>query len=232
MDKIRIGKFTSSQIYNLMTLATDKKSFGKPALTYIKAKKRELRLGIEINLDSTSHSTSWGRALEGYVYDAHIETEYALESQSTDVHESNLFCGTKDLIKENCVGDIKCPSTRSSFCDLVDIIDLGDIENFKKESPDYYWQLVSNSILTKVEYAELIVFMPYENELEGVKDYFEMIEDLVLQKDIQWVSFSDTSRMPHLPNDSGYKNINRFKFLVPQEDKDLLLEKIKLASEL
>lgn len=230
MDKSRIGLFTSSQIWRLFTLSTDKKSFGKPALSYAKEKKREKRLGIEMNIDSTSHSTSWGRAAEGYLYDTHIEAEYSLRSNKTTVHESGLFCGTEDLLSSNCIGEIKCPSTRTSFCDLVDIIETADIENFKKECPEYYWQCVSNSELKKTEYAELIVFMPYESEIPAFIEYIELIDDFQLQKDIQWVLHEDISRIPHLKDEGEYKNLNRFKFKVPQEDKDLLIEKVKLAS--
>lgn len=232
MDKVRIGLPTSSQAYKLMSKSKDGKGFGAPALGYIKEKKRELLLGIEMGLNATSHPLSWGSAMEGYVYDVHLDLDYALESKDTDVHESGLFCGTKDLVSENCVGDIKCPFTRSSFCDLVDIINSGSVEFFKKESPEYYWQLVSNSILTKKEYAELIVFTPYESEIPAIVEYIELIDDFELQRDIQWVIHSDVSRIPHLPDNSGYKNIYRFKFLVPKEDKEELLEKIKIAHEI
>lgn len=232
MDAIRIGKPTSSSIHKLMKRAKNGVDFGAPAFTYIKEKKRELRLGIEINVESSSHSTSWGRALEGYVYDTHIEPEYVLESTSTDIHSSGLWCGTKDLLKTNCVGDIKCPATRNSFCDLVEIIEAESIEQFKNDCPEYYWQLVSNSILTNVEYAELIVFMPFAKEIPAIIEYFDVMDDFEMQKDIQWVIHSELKRIPHLPDDSKYNNLYRFKFLVPQEDKIELEETIIKATNL
>ncbi len=233
MDQIRIGIPTSSQIWKLQTLAKDKINFGAPALTYIKQKRRERKLKTNIDIDTTSHSLSWGRVIEGYYYDTHGDLEYTLESNKTDVHSSGLFCGTKDLIIPNVkVGDIKCPFARTSFCDLVEIVELQDIEFFKSECPEYYWQLVSNAILTSVDTAELIVFMPYASEYTKIIEYIDMIEDFELQKDIQWVLHCDYARLPMLPDDSEYKNINRFEFKVPELDKQLLLNNVKLATNL
>jgi hypothetical protein len=232
MDKVRIGIPTSSQMWKLFTVGTDKISFGKPALTYLKEKKREKLLGIEMSIGASNHATSWGSAIEGYLYDTHIEAEYSLESNKTTVHESGLFAGTKDLLKPNCVGEIKCPHTRTAFCDLVEIIDMADIDNFRKECPEYYFQCVTNSVLEKTDYAELIVFMPYESEIPAIVEYIDLIDDFQLQKDIQWVLHEDIKRIPHIPDGCEYKNVNRFKFLVPKEDKAAVIEKTKLASYL
>lgn len=229
MDKSRIGLFTSSQIYRLMTLAKDKKSFGAPALSYIKEKKKELRLKAPISLEATSHSLSWGKAMEGFVHETKLGVEYELLSDKTDVHESGLFGGTKDVITSKLVGDIKCPLTRASFCDLVEIIESDDLDVFKSESPEYYYQLVCNSILTKKEFAELIVYMPYEKDIPAFLEYIELIDDFQLQKDIQWVVHSELSRIPHLPNDSEYKDLYKFQFAVPKEDQEEVFEKVKIA---
>ena len=39
-------------------------------------------------------------------------------------------------------------------------------ELLKENHPEYFWQLVSNAILMNVSFAELIVYMPYKDELE------------------------------------------------------------------
>lgn len=236
MEEIRIGNFTSSNIFKLMTLAKDGVSMGAPALSYIKEKQRERRLGIEMDLDASTHALSWGRAMEGYVFQNYVDTSFALESQKTDVHPSGKWCGTKDTlsIAEETVGDIKCPFTRSSFCDLVDIIEKGSIDYFKKEEPKYFWQLVGNSILTTSKFAVLIVWMPYASEIEKCIEYVELIDDFETQRDIQWLIHTgpDRKRVPHIPNDSGYKNCYHFRFEVPETDKQLLLAKVDMAHKL
>lgn len=230
MDKSRDGMFTSSNMHRLICFGKDGKSLGAPAKNYIKEKKYENKLGGSINLEVTSHELSWGRTLEGFVYDNHIESSYVLDSNSTIIADNKLFCGTPDLISGDCVADIKCPHTRKSFCELIEIIETGTTEFFKENNDKYYWQIVANSILTKSTYGELIVFMPYESEIPDIIQYIDMLDDFQAQLDIQWVIHSSISRIPHLPNDSGYKNINRFKFKIPQEDKDLLLERVTLAN--
>lgn len=232
MDASRIGIFTASQMWKLFTVATDRKSWGKPALTYIKQKKREKRLGIEMDIENTSHATSWGRAMEGYLYDTHIEAEYVIRSNITTIHESGLFGGTEDFLGLNEIAEVKCPATRNAFCDLVDIIEEASVSNFKNTHNEYYWQCVTNSVVKNVDYAELIVFMPFESEMPAIIEYIDLIDDFQLQKDIQWVLHEDIKRIPHIPDGCKYKNVNRFKFLVPAEDKAMVIEKTKLASYL
>jgi hypothetical protein len=232
MDSTRIGLFTSSQIHNLMTVGVDRVSFGKPARAYIRNKIRETALGIELDLEKSTHELSWGRAVEGYCYDTHIELDYNIKSDKTIVHPSKMFCGTPDLESASCVADIKCPYTRNSFCDLVEIIESGSVEVFKKQNDEYYFQLVSNSILTNKDEAELIVFMPYAKEIPQIVEYIEVIDDFALQMDIQWVIHTDIKRIPHIPDNSKYRNLYRFRFKVPNEDKDLLMENIHKADKL
>ncbi len=224
MDESRIGIFTSSQIYRLMGAP-------KPASTYVKEKQWERDLGIELQVESSTHALSWGRAMEGYVYENHVDLEYELSSQKTTVHPSKLWCGTKDILKPDVVGDIKCPSSRSTFCDLSDVLLKKDIELLKKEYPEYYWQLVSNSILENVSRAELIVWMPYPSEHEAILEYIEGIDDFQLQLDIQWVLHTPISRLPFIPEGRKYKNVVRFEFEVPIEDKFLLEEKVNEQSK-
>lgn len=231
MDESRIGLFTSSQIYRLMGNGKGG-GLSAPALNYIKEKQWERDLGIEIQVEAISHPLSWGRTMESYVYQNHIELEYELSSQQTTVHPSGLWCGTKDLLKHNVVGDIKCPSSRNTFCDLSDVLISQDVYLLKKEYPAYYWQLVSNSMLECTSRAELIVWMPYPSEHEAILSHIEDIDDFQMQLDIQWVAHQDIKRLPFIPEGRKYKNVVRFEFEVPQEDKILLKSKVEEASKL
>ncbi len=226
MDKSRIGLFTSSSIHRLMETPAKSK-------TYIKEKIRELKLKAPISIESNAHPLSWGNALEGFVVEKHLDINYSYQSQKTLVHESGEFAGTPDLDDEenSCVGEIKCPFTRISFIDLAEICEKADTEYFKEEKPEYYWQIISNAVLLKRKFGELIAYMPYESEMPEIIEFIEGIDDFQLQMDIQWVIHTDVSRIPHLPNDSGYKNLYRFKFEIPESDKMELLEKIKIAHQ-
>lgn len=225
MDQVRNGIFTSSQIYKLMGAP-------KPFQTYVQEKNWERKSGGAISVDVSSHPLSWGRVMEGYVYEKHIEFDYELSSQETTVHPSGLWCGTKDILKPGVVGDIKCPSSRGEFFKLSDILLSKSISLFRDEKPEYYWQLVSNSILENVPNAELIVWMPYESEYDDIIEYVELIDDLQNQLDIQWVVHTPQERLPHIKEGFEYKNVVRFEFEVPFEDKISLKSNVEKASKL
>ncbi len=234
LNEQRIGNFTSSEIYKLLTVAKDKVSFGKPALTYIKKKKQERRLGRSLSIETSSRSLSWGKLLEEFWFDQ-LSTAYKLTSDKTVVHPSIPFwAGSSDGEKKDTVIDIKSPYTLDSFCDLVDPLYEGltgiDAMNAIRENHDcgeqYYQQLVSNSIIHNARYAELIVGMPYYSQLAEIK----LLADGVAN--VNWIAFALDEELPFLLDKSYYKNINIIRFAVPQEDKDLLTDFVLRAGNL
>ena len=75
LSKTRIGRFTSSGIYNLM-----KKGRGNnPSVatqTYIDEKVMEQRLERSLNADLSSRPTTWGHMVEKYVVSKLDQFEY------------------------------------------------------------------------------------------------------------------------------------------------------------
>lgn len=225
-EKIRIGRFTSSNIYRLM--GTE-----KVMMTYILEKKREQRLGREIGKEETARPLAWGKMGELFVNKHHLGLNYDKVSNKPKLHISGMFAGSEDVVaespKDDLVGEIKCPWTRTSFCELVDIIEHQDVEYFKSEQPKHYWQIVSNSILTNRKHGEYIVFQPYDQEYEQIITLIEHIDDFEIQKELQWIIHANPDSLPFLPNESGYKNLNKFKFEIPEKDKILLLANVEKA---
>lgn len=222
MDAIRIGIPTSSQASRVV----NPKEFD----TYIEEKRIERKMGIEIDLEPTTRPVAWGNAMESYVFNKFLDTSYTLESKNTDMHPSGMWCGTKDVKKTNLIGDIKCPFTRKSLANLVDIIESQSIEVFKLKKKEFYWQLVSNSILCNVDFAELIVWYPYASEMPEILEHISNIDDFELQKGVDWINYDhDRKQTPYMPDTSKYKNINRFVFEVPKADKELLEKQMRLA---
>lgn len=229
----RIGNFTSSNIAALMTTDKSGKGFGKPALTYIEEKNMERRLGLSLNAESNARALSWGKFLEGAVFDL-LGMAYTLSSTDTIVHATIPFwSGSPDLTKSETVGDIKCPLTRKSFCQLVQPLydglqgmeAINKVREIHKDGEDYYWQLVSNAILTNKRFAELIVYMPYQSELAAIQSMAEG------NKNLYWLWSSSEDELPFLKDDGYYRNINIIHFEVPESDKELLIEKVKAAGE-
>jgi hypothetical protein len=240
----RIGNFTSSEIAALMTNGKEKGTFGKPALTYIEECNMERRLGRSVTEESTARPLMWGKLNEKRVFEM-LGLEYTLCSQETIVHpEINCWSGSPDGEKFDegkTVIDFKCPITLKSFCQLVDPVlnDKGEVihkaltieavrENHR-DGEKYYWQLVSNAILTGAKYAELIVYVPYQSELQSIRDYAANLDGD--QRGYYWLSGATDDELPYLIEGGLYKNINIIRFEIPESDKRALTGRVRVASE-
>lgn len=243
----RCGNFTSSEISALLSKGRQAEGFGADAITYISEKRMERLLGRSIKDEISARPLSWGKLLEGHVFDL-LGLDYTYTSTETDVHPTiPYWSGSKDGTRERgsrAVIDIKCPMTLKSFCQLVMPLYCGlegmeamnairngfthDGLNYAKhKSGDkYYWQLVSNAIINGCDWAELIVYMPYQSELQAIKNRADG------DADAYWIAYARENEIPYL-NDGGYfKNLNVIRFEIPQSDKDLLTEAVLKAGKL
>lgn len=230
MNPMRNGRFTSSGIGALMSVAKDKVSFGAPALTYIQEKNYERRLLRSLCNETNAKATSWGKLVEAHVFEL-LGTEYKLCSHDTVRHaEIEDWAGSPDAEKFDegkTVVDIKCPYTLKSFCQLADCTTIEQVREQHKEGETYYYQLVSNAILTGAKYAELIVYAPYQSELEVIRELANNYDGD--QNAIAFINWAGNSELPWLPDGGYYKNLNIIRFEVPEIDKILLTSKVKEA---
>lgn len=228
MDKVRVGNFTSSEIGLLMKEGKVKGSFGVPALTYIEQKNIERRLGRSLESESNARPLIWGKLMEGRVFDL-LGLEYSLCSQETIKHpDCNFWYGSTDGMKHEepkAVIDIKCPHTLLSFVQLVECSTVEELIDKHKDGEKYFWQLVSNAILTDSDFAELIVYMPYQSELEAIRTMVEGV------KDAGWIWSASDEELPYLPDGGHYKNINILRFKVGKDVKQMLTERVVEASK-
>lgn len=241
-NPLRCGNFTSSEIAALMTDGTAKGSMGKPAYTYIEECILERKLGRSIDTETNARPLSWGNLVESRVFDL-LGIDYKLSSKETIVHpDFDCWSGTPDANKFDEGGtivDIKCPITLKSFCKLVEPIYNGLtgqklIEHIRKNymigtqktGEKYYWQLVSNAILTGSKYAELIAYCPYKSELDSIRELIQK-GDGEMQSKYGWINWASDDELPWLPDGGYYKNLNVIRFEVPEPDKTLLTERVK-----
>jgi len=215
-NKNRIGNFTSSQMYRLMGAP-------KPRKTYIEECNFERKLGRSLGNESNARPTTWGKLLEERCFEL-LGLEYQLISQETIVHNDfDSWSGSPDGIKKDAVIDIKCPFTLKSFCQLVAI---DSVESLKDEYPEYYWQLVSNAILTDMNKAELIVYCPYQSELNDIRIMCDVKPANELYNHY-WIANSNDSELPYLIEGKDYQNLNIFEFDILDSEKELLTNAIK-----
>lgn len=225
----RNGNFTSSNIYKLMTVAKDGKSFCKPALTYIEEKKFERKLKRSINTDADTRPTLWGKFLETRIHEL-LGMEYEHVNDVSLIHPKYTFwVGSPDFLKraEKTVSDSKCPQPKA-FCQLIENCRAG-LKVFKSEHEDYYWQLVSNALITASENIELIVYMPYESELPDIRLEAENFDSFDQYK-YRFISESSKHQLAYLPNGSEYQNLNIFTWPLDKTDALLLEQKVIEAS--
>lgn len=239
-NDLRFGRFTSSEVYKLMSSGKAKGSFGKPALTYIEEKNMERRLGRGLNVEQNARPMTWGSLLEGYVFDK-LGMEYRLCSKETVVHPAcDYWAGSPDAETDDSVCDVKCPFTLKAFCELVDPMShkegpLAAIKTIRDEhehGEKYFWQIISNAILKQKQYGELIVFLPYKSELEAIREFARnyMGDD---QYRFRWIDLAFSDEMPYLPDGCQYKNLNILKWEIdPQDKKELALRVAEAGKEL
>lgn len=220
MDKIRNGNFNSSEIVALVNSP-------KTAKTFVEECNMERRLGRSLSCESNARPLSWGSFVEKRAFDL-LDTSYILSSQETVVHPKyNYWVGTKDALKNDegkTVVDIKCPITLKSFCQFVDCKNIDEIRNAHRDGDKYYWQLVSNACINDCKFAELIIYVPYQNELSIIRDMASNHDGD--QNKIAWINWSADEDLPYLIYGGHYKNINVFRFEVPEADKFFLESKV------
>jgi hypothetical protein len=230
-NKERECNFTSSKIFHLTKPGKGENGFCATALSYIEEKNLERKLGRSIDTGAYSRDMAWGVFLEKRVFDK-LEYGYELVSNKTVMHPSiKYWSGSTDLIFPlKKIGEIKCYQPKN-FAKYTDVLLQKDIELLKTEFPQEYWQMVSNSIINKVPNAEAISYMPYQSELPEIREMAEYL-DSPDQWKYRFIAESEDSSLAYLPDNGYYKNLNRFEFEVPQEDKDFLTERVLLAGSM
>lgn len=229
-NKLRVGNFTSSEIHRLTGNGKAAGSFGKAFETYVQEKNFERKLGLSLGTESNARPLIWGNFLERRVFDM-LGPDYELTSQVTKMHPTiDCWAGSADCIKHGktrILPDIKCPYTRKSFCELLECKNGEDLKNY---APDYYFQVVSNAIINNCEAGELIVYMPYQSELNEIREATGGID--TLQKNLIFINGAEDEELPHLPDGGFYKNLNIIPIEIPTIDKEFLTARVLAAQKL
>lgn len=242
LSSLRVGRFTSSEVYKLLSLDNKGAGFGKPALTYIRQKQYERKLGRSIHNMSMGRPTSWGKIGELRAFDL-LGTAYSLNSDETLPHPSiECLCGSPDGFKygaEKTIIDIKSPFTLASFCELVEPIYSGlkgiEAMNWIRDNHDsgeaYYWQLVSNAMITGSTHAELVIYCPYQRELDEIR---KIASDAPPEQSAEyyWLNFASDHELPYLIEGGHYSNVNIIRFEVPEADKKMLEQALSMAEKI
>ena len=76
----------------------------------------------------------------------------------------------------------------------------------------------------------MALFVVYCPKLEELKIIREMAANFDGdQNKFAWLNWANDEDLPHLKKDSAFKSVNTWEFEIPQEDLDLLVERVTLA---
>jgi hypothetical protein len=208
-----------------------KGSYSKDVQTYIDECNRERRLGRSIEVQTDARPLSWGKCVEKRAFNV-LGLEYTLCSNVTLQHPTiSHWVGSPDATTKEVVCDLKCPMTLTSFCQLVDPyyengkliyegLTIEAVRENHKDGEKFYWQIVSNAVLTGKDKGELIIYVPYERELEEIKTLADG------NPDYYWIWVANNSKLPYLIEGKHYKNVNVIPFDIHKEDKERLTERV------
>lgn len=232
----RWGKFTSSNVYKLIKI-TAKGEFQAPGITYIEEKAIERKMKSCLDGGAHTQALAWGNFMELVVYSI-LGVQYQISSKETTPHpiHGKYWSGSKDLFTVNAqtgkmesIAEIKCYQ-KKNFALYTDCILQKNIELLKKDFPKEYWQIVSNCCIEGVDIGEAITYMPYVSEYEEIKEMAENYDGADAWK-YKFIRDLPVEDLPFLPDNGYYKNINKFAFIVPEEDKKLLEDRVILAEK-
>jgi hypothetical protein len=225
----RTANFSSSSIWKLTKSGRGKDDyFGSPALTYIEEKRMESRLGLPLSTEHNASPTNWGKLVEALAFDR-LPLDYRLVSDVRYSHPSiTNWTGMPDVVNADVSGDIKAPFTRKAFCGLVDAMSEGP-EAVKDHSPEYYWQIVSNCILTGKSKGGLFVYCPYKSNLLEIRD---RAAGWLGEENMTFINYMNDNELPYLKENGHYKDYNELIFDVPKEDVEFLTDRVQEAVKL
>lgn len=170
----RMGKLTSSTIYNLMTEPKLKSEAGQLSVTtkeYLTSKLAERLTGVQ--REFTSNATSYGLELENEAIKFYEgKTGNKVNPSGYIERIAGLYGGTPDgLIEGGGIIQVKCPYQYFNH------INNGIIEGqeyFKKNYKQYYWQCQSDMLITESEFCDYISYCP--NIEDNLKMFIFRIE--------------------------------------------------------
>jgi hypothetical protein len=182
-EKIRLGKFTASEIHRLMTEPTiaEKKMLevlSKGAKTYVLEKLAQKLALPEMNFYSPEMER--GNELEAQAakaiadllgYDTN-DADFVYTSAEGRVFycdENNIFGGTPDIILLDSIYEIKCPKSATH----LKYMGIKTIEDFKTICENYYYQIQLQLFLTKKETA---FFVSYDDRFYNPKHHLFTFE--------------------------------------------------------
>lgn len=161
-NQIRVGRFTASEIFKLMTEPRSKEDkaagrLSEGAMTYVNIKVAETLTG-QPKSESYAYPLVYGKELEPQAIEVFIKKTGFSYEPATFVPFGNHAGGSPDgYINEVDGLEIKCPFQSENQVDYLMLTDQWDL---KRNHPNYYWQCMSNLLFTQKEQWHFVTYDP------------------------------------------------------------------------
>lgn len=153
-DKDRLGKFTASEIYKLMTDPKSKSDiFSETAWTYICSKVSETLTGYALVVNG--EALVWGIEQENQAKKWFTTIKGMTIKELGFVAYNEHSGGSPDGQVEDGIIEIKCPWVTTNH-----IKHILDSENFRANFKQYYWQMQMNMMVTNNNKCYFISYDP------------------------------------------------------------------------
>lgn len=168
---IRLGLFTSSQVFNLFTKSkAGGGGFGKAGITYITQKAIESIYPIEVE-GFSSKATQWGTDHEDSARNVYeVMSGNEVTNGGFYVFDENTGSSPDGLIGNDGIVEIKCPYTRINH--INNVINLKDDIDLYKLSKAYYYQVHHQMFCSGRSYVD---FMSFDPRLLDHKNFLHVI---------------------------------------------------------
>jgi len=227
---VRVGNFTSSEIWKLMKNGRGVNGLGEKALTYISEKNLERRLGLSLKQDVHTRPIAWGNLCEMYVHENKLGIEFESVGKLTLQHPTIAFWkGSPDFICKS--KQIICEAKayeRKRFAEYADSIMSNDVSQLRENHEEEYWQLVSNAIILGYNKIQPLLFIPYKSELPKIREFAANI-DTADQWKYKYIADADDSELPYILDKGYYENVVKAVFEIPSEDIKALTDRVLLC---
>lgn len=161
-ERIRIGRFTSSEMYKLLTppktnAAKEAGKLSETALTYINVKVAEAITGQK-KQDSYAFPLVYGKEKEPEAIQYFCEKTGFIHEPIGFVLFGDHAGGSPDgIINGTDVLEVKCPYAVETHVDYLMLTDQWDL---KRLNPQYYYQVQSNLLFTEKLLAHFVAYDP------------------------------------------------------------------------
>lgn len=170
----RKGKFTASEIYNLLTTSRKKDEvFGDTALSYIKEKVSEYIMNDNVfiemqDLNFSNMVTRWGEQYEPEARQLYSELTGIEVEETGFIPYSQHSGGSPDGMCADGEGliEIKCPFNPSKHIEFMMMKSPDDLLAINKQ---YYWQCQANLLFTGRRYIDFVSYDPRMSDLLKLK---------------------------------------------------------------